>query len=223
MNLRGRFGAASSGSLYVAVGASDSVGVGAAHPRREAWPLLFHRRALPTGTRFANLAVSGATVADALRRQIPRALALSPQLVTVWLAVNDLVADVEVGAYESDLGQLVHRLRRQGNSTVLVANVPYLDHLPAYLQWRAALPDVPAPDVLNAVVEAYNNAIERVARHTGAVVVDLHAAALAARRAGREAGLISGDGFHPSTAGHAAIAEAFAGALTGLPTLVAGH
>lgn len=46
-------------------------------------------------------------------------------------------------------------------------------------------------------------------RAEGAELVDLHAATMAARAAGTEAALVSADGFHPSTAGHRTIAEAF--------------
>jgi lysophospholipase L1-like esterase len=51
-----------------------------------------------------------------------------------------------------------------------------------------------------------------VERH-GALLVDLHAVGMAARVAGTEASLVSQDGFHPSTAGHAAVAAAFAEVL----------
>src|SRR5439155_9229033 len=104
-----------------------------------------------------------------------------------------------------------------------------LDDLPAY---RACLPGaattfsqcalgpglqgaVPAPAALNAAVDAYNAAIARVAPATGAVLVDLHAAGLAARQNGTEASLVGGDGFHPSDAGHALVAKAFATAYAG--------
>ncbi|MDQ3945149.1 MAG: SGNH/GDSL hydrolase family protein [Actinomycetota bacterium] len=195
-------------SLYVAVGASDSVGVGARRRRREAWPAVLHRDAVPA-MRFINLAASGATVADALRRQMGRAVALRPSLVTVWLAVNDLAAGVAVGDYEHRLGELVQRLGGGGSTRVLVANIPYLDRLPVYLPWRHVIP----PEMLNAAVDAYNDAIEGVTRREEAGLVDLHAVARAAREAGTEAALISGDGFHPSSAGHRVIAQAFAAAL----------
>jgi lysophospholipase L1-like esterase len=62
------------------------------------------------------------------------------------------------------------------------------------------------------VVDAYNAAIARVAAATGAVLVDLHGAGLTARQSGTEASLVSSDGFHPSDAGHALVAKAFAAA-----------
>lgn len=191
--------------VYVAVGASETVGVGAGDPTL-AWPEVFRRRALPPDTVFTSLGVSGSTVAAALQQQAPRAVELQPTLVTVWLNVNDLTRFVAPETYESQLRDLVHRLRRDGETTVLVANTPALDRLPAVSRFGLD------PALIDGAVDAYNRAIERVVRDEGAVLVDLHAASLAARATGKEAGYISGDGFHPSAAGHEAAAEVFAAA-----------
>jgi lysophospholipase L1-like esterase len=215
--------------VYVAVGASESVGVGASDPLRNAWPQVFYRSALPRSAVFVNMAVSGSTVAEALAGQVPNAVALSPDVVTVWLNVNDLIRGVTAAGYEADLTKLLTALRRGGATKVLVANTPPLDDLPAY---RACLPGtattvsqcalgpgpqgaVPLPATLNAAVDAYNAAIARVASATGAVLVDLHAAGLAARQNGTEASLVGSDGFHPSDAGHALVAKTFATAYAG--------
>ena len=203
-------------SLYVAVGASDAVGVGARRPGREAWPRLLHRSAFPAGTGFVNLGVSGATVASALAHQAPQAERLEPDIVTVWLVVNDIVAGVDVETYEASFDELVGRLRRRGAPRLLVGNCPYLDRLPAYLMWRA-LGVLPEPAEANRIVDGYNAAIDRVIAHHDAMLVDLRAAGLGARQAGTEPRLFAKDGFHPSTAGHRAIAAAFA------TTLAAGH
>lgn len=191
--------------VYVAVGASETVGVGAGDPTL-AWPEVFRRRALPPDTVFTSLGVSGSTVAAALQQQAPRAVELRPTLVTVWLNVNDLTRFVPPETYESQLRDLVRRLRRDGGTTVLVANTPALDRLPAIARFGLD------PALVNGAVEAYNRAIERVVRDEGAVLVDLHAASLVARAEGKEPGYISGDGFHPSAAGHEAAAEVFAAA-----------
>lgn len=204
---------------YVAVGASESVGVGADAPEREAWPRVFASRALPPGTRVVNVAESGASVREALERQLAPALEARPRLVTVWLNVNDLVRLVPVADYERDLGRLVHELRRDGRADVLVANTPPLELLPVV---RACLPDPPPeprcrlpvalPDdrLVVAATQAYNEAIARVVAREGAILVDLHAAAREAQRSGAVQGLIAADGFHPSTEGHRRVAERFA-------------
>ncbi|MGH9188999.1 MAG: GDSL-type esterase/lipase family protein, partial [Acidimicrobiales bacterium] len=117
--------------LYVAIGASDSVGIGSTNPARDAWPEVFRRMALPDGTRYANLAVPGATLASALADQLPKAVAMRPSLVTVWLNVNDLRHRVRPPDFERGLEQIVEQLRDEGGTRVLVANVPPLDRLPA--------------------------------------------------------------------------------------------
>lgn len=208
--------------VYVAVGASESVGMGADRPLDQAWPVVLHRTALPPRSELVNLGVPGATVADALRTQVPAALVRRPGLVTVWLNVNDILRGVPVAAYERQLAGLVHTLRR-GGAAVLVANTPAFDLLPVYQACRAVgagSPNCPLPGAgpaspaqLDDVVAAYNQAIERVARREGAVVVDLHGAGLAALEEGTAASFVGADGFHPSTAGHRAVAELFAAAL----------
>lgn len=201
------------GQVYVAVGASETVGVGADSPD-QAWPRVLHDSALP-GATLVNVGVSGATVDSALGSQLPRALDADPDVVTVWLAVNDIVALVPPARYERRLRQLVHALRRDGRTRVLVGNAPQVWRLPAY---RACLPSsevssvpcllpvVPEESLVRDTVAAYNAAVARVTRAEGATLVDL------SRRAGL-AGLTSSDGFHPSTRGHEEIAEAFARAL----------
>jgi len=213
---------------YVAVGASETVGVGADEPLRDAWPQVFFRRALPRAATFVNLGVPGATVADALTRQVPAALDLQPDVVTVWLNVNDLIAGVTPTDFEAQLGDLVHRLRRNGATRVLVANTPNLDRLPAYIRCRTDPQDglcqqtvagrrLPEPAALGRAVDGYNAAIGRVANRERAILVDLHAAEARARADGTEPSLVAADGFHPSTAGHGAVAATFAAALANPP------
>jgi lysophospholipase L1-like esterase len=192
---------------YVAVGASESVGVGTDDPLREAWPQLLYRDALPRRTVFVNLGIPGATVERALDDEVAQAVGLSPTIATVWLNVNDIAALVPPSVYEQRLDTLVSRLRRGGATRVLVANTPPLDKLPAVD--RLGLPAA----AVNLAVDQYNAAVARVVAKEGAVLVDLHKAGLDARAAGREAELVSADGFHPSAAGHRAVADAFAAAL----------
>lgn len=213
--------------IYAAVGASETVGRGADKPETQAWPRVLADRLGAGGRKvaFTGLGFDGATVPEALASSVPKAEKLSPNLVTVWLNANDIIADFAIpnrtNSYEQQLGELVHRLRRGGAATVLVANTPALDQLPAYTDClnpagtRCLLPApvrsrVPPPPGVVAKVDSYNQVIATIVQREGAVLVDLHAASLKARADGTVASLISADGFHPSTAGHAAVAEAFA-------------
>ena len=198
--------------VYVAVGASETTGAGSDQPLRDGWPRIVHRTALPPGSVFVNMGIPGATVAQALAEEVDQALSARPNLVTVWLNVNDMNAGVAVADYERQLDTLVRRLKGDGSIRVLVANTPPLDTLPAY-QAGQLLGAIPSAESVRELVSSYNEAIARVARRQGATLVDLHAVGMAARAAGTEAQMVSRDGFHPSNAGHAAIAAAFVDSL----------
>jgi len=206
---------------YVAVGASESVGLGATDPTRDAWPQVFFRTALPRAATMVDLGIPGATVGDALRYEVPRATPLHPDVVTVWLNVNDLVHGVAPGEYEGQLTALLKDLRSGGRTEVLVANAPPLDHLPRVLQCQ---PFAPAPEggcdrsrelplsVVDAAVSLYNDAIARAAAATGAIVVDLHGWGESVQRSGHLGRFVGSDGWHPSTYGYQQIAAVFAAA-----------
>lgn len=214
--VRGSASPAAPPIVYAAIGASETVGVGATDPTRDAWPQVLYRTALPESAVFYNFGIPGATVQTALDRELPAALTVRPTLVTVWLNVNDLVEGLGVAAYEAQLDQLIHALRQGGATRVLVANTPFLDRLPVYLaclrasSQGALCPTQVTPDVLNAAVAGYNASIARVVNREGAILVDLHSQ-------GEVPDLhpdwVSSDGYHPSTSGYAAIASEFAAAL----------
>ncbi|HVF11659.1 MAG TPA: SGNH/GDSL hydrolase family protein [Actinomycetota bacterium] len=182
---------------YVAVGASDTVGVGAKDPVKDAWVAQLHRR-LPKGSKFVRLGVSGSTAAQALVEQIPRAEKEEADLITVWLAVNDFNARVEVSEYQATLTTILRRLGA-GGSHVFVGNVPDLAFVPIY----KAIPKV----LLSRRIEEYNQAIDAAADETGAFVVDLFEPSQELAKDGGS--FISEDGFHPSEEGYRLLADAF--------------
>ena len=205
--------------IYVAIGASETAGVGTSDPFSEAWPKVLWRDALPEAVLY-DLGRAGSTLSEALIEQSGQAVELQPDVVTVWLNVNDLVAQVPVESYERDLGTMLSLLG-EGGATVLVATTPRIDSLPLYLACGpdppANAPACPVPDltlptpteVRNAVA-GYNDASERVATETGAIVVDLQVYGDAPIE---HPEWIAEDGFHPSTEGAIAIARAFEQAL----------
>jgi acyl-CoA thioesterase-1 len=185
---------------YVAVGASDAVGVGAANPEQDGWvPRLGSR--LGPNVRVVNLGVSGSTLAQALEEQLGPALDAQPDVVTVWLAVNDLNARVPLARYGADLDTLLGALDAT-HARVLVGNVPDLAALAAYrgLDARQVRAEV---DRWNAVIA------DTTARH-GDTLVDLHSHW---QDVAEHPEYLSSDGFHPSSEGYQALADVFASAL----------
>jgi acyl-CoA thioesterase-1 len=184
---------------YVAIGASDTVGVGAGAPEQESWPAVLHRR-LPAGSRLVNLGVSGSLLRQALDQQLPVALDSNPDLVTVWLAVNDYTSRVPLPRYASDLDALLGALRSGTRAAILVGNVPELSVLPA--SSRFDLRDV----------DRWNGAIAELARRHQATPVDLKATW---SEVAEHPEYISSDGFHPSSTGYRRLADLFYASAAG--------
>ncbi len=205
--------------VYAAVGASETAGVGTREPWRDAWPRVVWRTALEGAVLF-DFGVPGSTVGQALVEQVPEAVAVEPDIVTVWLNVNDLIGGVPVGQFERGLSELVGALARGGRTDVFVANVPVLTGLPLYLACRPDPPadgpacpldeGLPGPTRIAAATDAYNEAIARVAAGFGMTIVDLHGLG---DLASADPSTVSEDGFHPSTRGARVIAERFAAAI----------
>lgn len=205
--------------VYVAIGASETAGVGTRDPVRDAFPQQLFQRLDQTALMYS-FGLPSETTEGALRDELPGAVAVRPTLATVWLNVDDLAAGVPAAEYEARMDQIVGGLRGAG-ARVLIANTPHLDRLPAYFACRPNPPSgspkcplgsvtLPPPDEVDAQVQAYNAAIARVAERNGATVVDVYAPG---QVPDQHPEYLSSDGFHPSTAGAAAIAEAFVAAL----------
>jgi acyl-CoA thioesterase I len=187
---------------YVAIGASDTVGVGAADPVTGSWPARV-AQLLPPGSAFVNLGVSGSIALQARTAQLPGAIAQRPTVVSIWLAVNDMNATIEPASFANDLGAIVDALVAGTEAKVFVGNVPDVRTVPAYAEADKA--------ALLRLINAYNAVIAQiVAKHPGRVIaVDLFtgSAPLVSTIT------VSGDGFHPSDAGYQLIADRFADAM----------
>lgn len=187
---------------YVAIGASDTVGVGAADPSTGSWPARIAAR-LVTGSTYANYGVSGSLAAQARTQQSPLAIAARPTLSTIWLAVNDLNNGIGSTDYRDVLDGMLAELVARTEARIFVGNVPDLTALPAYRSVDRA--------PLAAQITAYNRWIaETAAKYAGRVmVVDLFAGS--AELVG--SATLSADGFHPSDRGYQLIADRFLAAM----------
>lgn len=174
------------------------MGIGADDPDTEAWPVVLHRR-LPEGSLLHRLGVSGSVAEEAIIDQVPHAEAIAPNLITVWLVINDFRNGVSLADYRRHLDEIVGRAVRTG-SLVLVGNMPDLVGMPEFATTH--------PDELRILVRSWNAAIEDVVVTHGAVLVDLLAASEGLDE-DKSLLLSAEDRFHPSTLGHLAIAEIF--------------
>ncbi|MGH2346351.1 MAG: GDSL-type esterase/lipase family protein [Chloroflexota bacterium] len=185
----------------MAIGASDSVGYGVPDPATQGWIPRFAAM-LPAHTKLVNLGVDGLTVHQAILVDLPVALDAHPHIITVWLAVNDLIDRVPLSRYRADLHTLLERLHTGTHARILVGNLPDLALVPAVASRLGADP--------SGTLAAWNAAIAAETRAAGATLVDLY---------GRWHELavhpeyVGSDGLHPSVAGYARLARIFAASL----------
>jgi lysophospholipase L1-like esterase len=192
--------------VYVALGASDAVGVGTADPNTQGYvPVLISR--LPKDAAALNLGVSGYKVHDALQNKLQTALNAHPTLVTVWLAGNDFRGCTPLNTYIADLNSLLDQLKTGTKAQVFVANLPDMSLLPAMRpgsQGLGACHQSQTSQQMRAETQAWNAAIAQAVSSHGDDLIDLYRAELASHPE-----YISGDGFHPTAAGYLRIADLF--------------
>lgn len=180
---------------YVAMGASDAAGVGVDRPAIDGWvPVL--GRLLPAPVRVVNLGIPGIRLREASIVETGPAIESKPNLITVWLVVNDILNSVTVDAYQADLDALLTRLKAETAAEIAVGNVPDAPDGSGYL----GLPDGPR----RQVATRWNGVIgEAVAKH-GVTLIDLWSRWPV--RANPK--FIGPDGLHPTVAGYRALAQA---------------
>jgi acyl-CoA thioesterase-1 len=185
---------------YVALGASDAVGVGSDAPGSQGYVPLITAR-LPKGSHALNLGISGIRLHEALSEELPLALSTSPQLITIWLVANDFVDGVSYQSYISDLTSLLAQLHTKTQARVIMANLPDLTRLPAFSRDTS---DQKARMLQN--IKQWDQGIAHVSMQDGVALVNL-------LQDGSEItthpNYISGDGFHPSSQGYVRLAQLF--------------
>ena len=154
--------------VYTALGASDAVGVGTTNPAMQGYvPLLSTR--LPKGSHTVNLGISGIHLHAALAQELPIALSVSPNLVTVWLVANDFVAGVPYDSYIIDLNTLLKQLQSHTHARVAMANLPDLTLLPAFASRTPT-----EKTQMRQQIQHWNAGIATLAAHYDVTLVDLY-------------------------------------------------
>lgn len=191
---------------YVALGASDAVGVGSNFPGSQGYVPLVAAH-LPKGSHLINLGISGIHLHEALSEELPLALTTSPNLITIWLVANDFVAGVTYDDYMQDLNMLLQRLHTRTHSRIVMADLPDLTRLPAF----ANETPTQKSQMLNAI-QQWNTGITQLAHKYGVILVDLFSQG---SRLTAHPEYISIDGFHPSPSGYVQLANDFWQAIKG--------
>src|SRR5579885_3191855 len=186
--------------VYVALGASDAVGIGSAQPGSQGYVPLVSER-LPKGSHVINLGISGIRLHQALAEELPLVFSTSPNLITIWLVANDFVAGVPYSSYMQDLDSLLKQLRSGTHARIIMANLPDLTRLPAFSNLSSS-----QKSQMLAEIRHWNAGIAQIAARYAVGGVDLFSqqSQLTAHPE-----YVSIDGFHPSPSGYVQLANDF--------------
>lgn len=184
--------------IYAAFGASDAVGIGAV-PLKQGYVWRI-RDALDQQVEDVRLLNLGVPAADArgVRDVLTLALrsGLQPDLVTLWIGTNDVIAGEKPAEFEEHLEAILELLREETSSTIVMADLPDLTQIPRFVEQ-------PDPFVTTARVRAFNDAIHRQADEYDVPLVPMANSPVI-----REC-VSDADGFHPNNRGHQKIADLF--------------
>lgn len=148
---------------------------------------------------YANLAIRGRNTRQVRDEQLTPALAMRPDLVTVFTGVNDVTSRrFDADAVGRDTEHMQRALSRNG-ATVIGFTLPDISLV------------MPIAGPIAGRVRALNDALRRASAATGAILVDL-----ARHSVGSDPRLWSVDRLHANSTGHERIAAALAWGL-GLP------
>jgi lysophospholipase L1-like esterase len=179
--------------LYVAIGDSAAQGIGASRPARSYVGVIAKRLEKLSGrsVRVVNLGISGATLATALEKELPRfgrikRGLIADAIVTVSIGAND-IASWDPKRFAAQIDELFGKLPPHA----IVADLPSFYFLPGERK-----------------AEAGNRILRAAAARHGLRVVDLHDTM---KRQGMRgvATQFAGDLFHPNDRGYAVWANAF--------------
>jgi acyl-CoA thioesterase I len=185
---------------YVALGASDAVGIGSNVPGSQGYVPLVAAH-LPKKSHLINLGISGIQLHQALSQELPLALSTSPNLITIWLVANDFIGGVTYDNYFHDLNFLLQDLHVSTHARIVMANLPDLTRLPAFAN------ETPSQKAQMLVaIQKWNKAIAQSAKKYGVELVDLFSQG---SQITAHPEYISGDGFHPSPSGYVQLANYF--------------
>lgn len=185
---------------YVAIGDSSTEGLddpdGQGGFRGWANRLAERIAAVQGSLLYANLGIRGRRTRQILEGQLEPALAMQPDLVTVFSGTNDVVSrGFDPGTVARDM-EAIQRALIGAGATVLTFTLPDLTPVMPLARWIAPR------------VHALNDALRSAANASGTILVDFAIYPMAS-----DPRLWSLDRLHANAAGHARIAAALADAL----------
>lgn len=200
---------------YVAIGDSLTAGTGDQYPGIEhlSWSDRLAQALAPHAPHFNyhNLAVRGKTSTEMIAEQLPRAIDLKPDFVTILAGGNDLrVSGWHPEQFRQNLTQLVQPFAESGAKVAVVAMIDNLLVQPVAMKAHMR--------PMYAAMRLVNRVVREVARDYGLLLIDLEQVADL-----HDLEMISADGIHANSYGYIKIAAEAARQLSAQTGLALAH
>lgn len=190
--------------VYVVLGDSGAFGAGASRPELSYAGRVYARlKALYPAARMVNLAVRGADSLYVLNYELPRAVELRPDLVTLSFGGKDVLQQKDVRQFERNIATIFRTLNAKTAAVIVMNRIGDMGLWPGYVALYKGGGDAAAAE-LSTQVARFNEALERLAHAHG---VELVGGGEERRYLHRARELIARDGLHPSDEGYAIWAD----------------
>jgi lysophospholipase L1-like esterase len=188
-----RLGTRGPSLIYVVIGDSTGAGQGASYKDGIAMGTAAHL-ALTHRVTMINLSVSGALAADVIKRELPEACALKPDIVLLSVGANDATHFTSTSALLMQIVAIADGLRKSSPRVkIIVTGCPQMGAVPRFaqpLRWFAGVQTARINAVFRKAVVSRHIIWAHIADRTGAAFK-------------RDPSLFANDKFHPNGRGYA--------------------
>ncbi len=179
---------------YVALGDSLTYGLGA--PGKEStFPYVIAKDLLRENktVNVHNLAVSGAITDEVMETQLPQALELKPDVVSLMIGTNDVHDYIDKENFRNSLEEIIGHLQKETDAQILLINIPYLGTADLILP--------PHNLIMDERIKEFNEVIKEIAQGKNIELVDLYTKSYEPFKNNQKL-YYSIDNFHPSGEGY---------------------
>jgi lysophospholipase L1-like esterase len=177
--------------VYVALGDSTAVGVGASNPQSSYVGIVAQNIQATTGksVKIVNLALPGKHIKDVIKDQVPKLSEYHPDIVTVSVGANDVNSGEDTDMINYDMDSLMQMLPSQ----------TYFAEIPSFTDSQK-----------NAKIQKINQHINSSTDETGIIIVPIYNAT---NRVKNDFSYLDFDLFHPNDKGYRIWADTFLDAI----------
>ena len=206
---------------YVAIGASDAVGIGASvNTLGYVFQIRDSLEIIADTVEFTNMGVSGHVIEEMINYQMQSTINANPDIVTIWVGGNDFQDHLTsyffeksintVVDFRSDLKVLLGTLKDSlPDAEIFIADLPDMAKLPSVRTFIGEDPTTASYQAALEIIDSLNTMIREEAIAYQANFIPL----LAEGDLTADPANISDDGFHPSDQGYGILTDLYLEAI----------